>query len=214
MRNLSRLLTNRQIFLLATILVIILSVPSMMCAQMTQQNETPGKTAILFNPLGVLQFGPIFQGEFAIAPNLYLTTHVRFAAFGVVYQAIESDGFEDDVSFGSMAVGGGMKFLMKTPYSPNCFYIGGFAEYGWGATENTEVSRPWKGNDAYFSFISNFGYRWRFPSKFFLNIGVIAGLAPVLKDEWYYVDDPSTIIETDEALWYVAMLELSMGWEF
>ena len=59
----------------------------------------------------------------------------------------------------------------------------------------------------------NFGYRWRYPSGFFLNLGIFAGVVPTIKDTWYYISDPGTKIENVHETLFIGMLELSLGWD-
>ncbi len=171
--------------------------------------------AIQLNPLGFLQFGPTVEGQFEISPNIYLTAHLRYSALGLIYQALESDGFEDDVSFGSAALGAGFIKFFDKYNSPNLWYVGGFAEYGWGATNNSSDAgeHQWEGEDSQFILAGNVGHRWRYPSNFFLNIGAQLGGVVSLKSEWWYLDTPSVINEGDDFGAIFFMLELSLGWE-
>ncbi|MBL7136363.1 MAG: hypothetical protein ISS81_07215 [Candidatus Marinimicrobia bacterium] len=172
------------------------------------------KSAYLFHPLGFLQFGPILEGEFIIVPNTYFTAHFRYSALGFLYQALASEGFENEVSFGSMALGVGIRRFLESPNSPNRFYFAGFAEYGWGGTRgDVDTKWEWEGKNTQIIFASNFGYRWRFPSKFILNLGLMAGVSKGIKDDWWYINNPDYIHEDSPETYFFGMLELSLGWE-
>ena len=172
-----------------------------------------GKSAFLFNPLGFLQFGPILEGEFSLTPDTFFTAHFRYSALGFVYQALESDGFSDGISFTSAALGAGIRKFLENPYSSNRFYLSGAAEYSWGGTSgDVGTNDEWKGKDAQIIFLGNFGHRWRYPSKFFLNLGLIAGFGTDIKDDWWYIREPDHIYKESGAV-FAAMLELSFGWE-
>jgi len=174
-----------------------------------------GKTAFLVNPLGFLQFGPVFSGEFSIASNTFFTAHLRYQALGILYQILARDEIDDYVSFGSMAVGVGMKHFLENPRSPNRFYFGGFAEYGWGGSGgDVDTLWEWKGRNAQINVALNFGHRWRYRSKFLLNVGVLAGTSIEIKDDWWYIDSPSTILEGDPTIYILGWLEFSLGWEW
>lgn len=158
--------------------------------------------------------GPIIEGEYKIAPNSYLTAHLRYSALGLLYQVIASEGFENEVSLGSMALGGGYKKFIEKPNSPNHVYVGGYFEYGWGGTRgDIDTNWEWEGENAQLIIASNFGFRWRYPSKFFLNLGIIAGVAPSIKDDWWYIDNTDEVFEGSLDTYFVGMLELSLGWE-
>lgn len=173
-----------------------------------------GQSAFLFHPLGFLQFGPILEVEYRIESDLYITSHVRFSALGFLYYALASEGFENEVSPGSMALGIGVKKYMDNPNSPNRLYFAGFAEYGWGATRGDIGTQwEWEGKNAQIILASNIGYRFRYPSKFFINLGGMAGVAPGIRDDWWYIDSPGDVYEGSNEINFFGMLELSFGWE-
>ena len=173
-----------------------------------------GKSAFYFNPLGFLQFGPTLGAEFGIVSNTFFDVHLRYSALGVVYQALESDGFEDEVSFGSMAFGAGFKQFIDNPYLPNRFYFGGFIEYGWGGSRgDLDTEWEWEAEDAYIVFLTNFGHRWRFPSRIFVNFGLFAGIVKMTKDEWWETKNPDEVFKDDLAIYFFGMLEFSVGRE-
>jgi|GEM_PF-4474991 len=60
-------------------------------------NPLPRRTFNI-NPLGLLQFGPIVQGEFKINRQGYLVPHIRIPYLGVLYHVINWDDQSDDVS--------------------------------------------------------------------------------------------------------------------
>jgi hypothetical protein len=170
--------------------------------------------SILINPLGFIQFGPIIQGEFKVAPNTLIGPHIRFSGLGLLYHAIVD---YDETSFSSMAVGIGAKQFFGSSQSPHRFYAGGFAEYGWGSGINRETiwnSVSYKYEDAkydhsYISLLSNFGYRWRF-STVFLNVGLIAGMAAEIEDKMNYPH----LEEYSKDIFFLGMAEVSIGFEF
>ncbi len=183
----------------------------------TAQDERRGdelKSGVYFNPLGVLQFGPMAGVELGLASNTHLDAHWRYSALGLIYRAVASDGFEDEVSFSSMAVGGGVKQFLQSGDSRNRYYVGASAEYGWGGTRgNVGTQDEWEGKSAHVVFFGNFGHRWRFPSSFFLNLGLMGGVAKETKDDWWYLDSPSRIIPAEKETYFFGMVEFSLGWE-
>jgi len=60
--------------------------------------------------------------------------------------------------------------------------------------------------------LGNVGYRWRFKSGMFLNLGLYAGPVTTLSDKEYYKSDDSLYDEYSETLFF-GFLELSFGWE-
>ena len=182
----------------------------------TEEEEgKPIRSGILFNPLGFLQFGPIVTGEFKVAPNTVIGPQIRFSGLGILYHVVASDENTNSVDVSSMAIGINFKQFFENPDSPNRFYVGAAFEYGWGGTEGaSDYGRSWEGEHSNWDFMSNFGYRWRFPSNFFLNAGLFAGVAQTTKDDWWYIDSPRIIHSNDTKTYIFGMLELSLGWEF
>ena len=167
--------------------------------------------AIYFNPLGVVQFGPMAGAEIRVLPNIVFDLHLRWAALGLIYQALESEGFEDDVSFASAAAGFGARHFFGTAGSPNRFYVGGVFEYFWGFTSGADEIGDWEGEDAGIVLATNVGYRWIFPSGFFVNVGGFAGFGRDLKNDWWYEGHTSTVFEIPSETTVFGMLEVSFG---
>lgn len=175
-----------------------------------------GSKAFQFNPLGLLQFGPIFEGQFEVSPNMYLTAHWRYSSLGLLYHLIATDGFENDATMGCMAIGAGFLKFLERPNSDNRFYVGTFVEYGWGKVNNSSSpdDKQWETTNSQFIAMASFGYRWRYPSQFILNVGVMAGGFLGLKEDKIKADEPDIVYKQDAPAGIIAMLELSMGWEF
>lgn len=169
-----------------------------------------GSSAFSFNPLGFAQFGPSMHFEIEISPMVYLVPHLRYSKFGLVYNMVVE---YDEIDFSSMAIGVGVKRLFKNPGSINSYYIGSAFEYGWGSGSNDPSYYYEDGESfehSYYTIMSNFGYRWRYESKFFINLGLYAGMTGTITDEKVYPNS----IEYDIGMMVFGMLELSFGWEF
>ncbi|OGU39651.1 MAG: hypothetical protein A2X61_09820 [Ignavibacteria bacterium GWB2_35_12] len=162
-------------------------------------NYQMGNSEFLFNPLGFLQFGPIFEYNFRIGQSFFIGPHFRYSAGGVLYHVVAD--YTEGLDMTSAAVGISMKNFYGA--SQDKFYVGGIIEYGWGGGElyndNNNIQYY---SHTYISLSSNIGYRWRYDSGFFLNVGGIIGIAPQLSNDK----------ETETTI--IAMAELSFGWEF
>jgi len=212
-------ITKGRIFLL-TFLAIALLVPAgtasgQAAADVTSNSKPMGKIALQLNPLGFLQFGPIVGVEFNIASSTFFTTQFRYQALGLLYQAVASEGFENEVTFGSMAVGAGIKHFFNNSRSPHRLYIGLVTEYGWGGTRGSVGTyQEWEGRNAQINVLSNFGYRLRFRSNFFINLGAMAGASIEIKDDWWRINNPNTVFKGDLPVLIIGMLEVAFGWEW
>ncbi len=171
------------------------------------------KSTFNINPLGLLQFGPIFQFEAKIGNNVYLAPHFRYAFAGVLTHLVWTEFEEDsELSAGTAAVGLGIKGFAET--TGNTWYYGGIADLGW-ATARYDVSESSASEEkaTTLSVMANTGYRWRSARGSYVNVGLFLGIASDLKSEERRVDSGTIIDDTKETT-FLAMLELSFGWEF
>ncbi|MEP1094242.1 MAG: hypothetical protein ABJG78_03995 [Cyclobacteriaceae bacterium] len=163
------------------------------------------------NPLGFLQFGPIFQYESKIGPTTYIVPYFRYAFAGVathlVWTAFEEDS---ELSASTAAVGVGVKSFAS---SGDSWYYGGILDFAW-ATARYDVSQPDATEEKATSLglVSNFGYRWRSDHGTYVNVGLLAGASFDLKDEERFIST-GELYSDNSAVGIFGMLELSFGWE-
>ena len=185
--------------------------------QLTLPNvvKTPiGQSEFEINILGLLQFGPIFSYDFNVAADIMVGTHLRLQGIGVLYQLIASKAFEDFAAPWSFALGFQMKYLFPNTLSNNRMFMGFFADFGLGWTSGDfDTSWEWKGNHANLVIALQYGYRWRYPSGFYLNVGIMAGYSLVVWDQWYYLTTPNQYETSTTTNIFFGMLEFSLGWE-
>jgi hypothetical protein len=121
----------------------------------------------------------------------------------------------EEVSMSDMAIGANFKYFLDSSGTGNTLYLGTIMEYGWGSgVDDVGLAREEEGEYSYVSVLGDFGYRWRFRSGFFLNLGVLGGTAFEMKDEGVLVNPPYTKSEYTEDVFLVAMLEFSVGMTF
>ncbi|MDJ1505815.1 hypothetical protein [Xanthocytophaga agilis] len=169
------------------------------------------KRMLGINPLGVLQFGPVFQGEFRLTEQGYLMSHVRIPYLGLLYHIITIGGEENvTVSPLALGLGAGYKSLFLT--QKGAFYIGGLAEYSFGSSTGNDGS-DWESHFSNVALLANGGYRWRWPEKkYVLSLGAYMGAYTALKDEWYYTASPAEP-KDERSTTLLFMIELTFGWE-
>ena len=140
-----------------------------------------GKYAVEVNLLGLLQFGPLARFYFGFGNELFLVPHIRIGFAGALIYLLFDYPLPD--------IGVGATFLWFFPMAmDNRMYAGIFAE----ASLNIEADIVVTGG-------ANAGYRFRFPSGRYWNIGGIAGIS---YNTW------------TEFAFFFGMLELSWGLEF
>ncbi|MCX7038279.1 MAG: hypothetical protein NT005_03990 [Spirochaetes bacterium] len=128
------------------------------------------------SPLGLVQFGPSVVFGFRIAPGFYLTPQLRLPGFGVVYYLV-AQALPSATSLASFAPGLKASYFFKRSGKPNCWYVDGVVAYQFA----------WTDRDLYFGDIGlvchdeelvimmGLGYRWRTPSRLFVDFGFVAG---------------------------------------
>lgn len=177
--------------------------------------EPISKIAISLNPLGFVQFGPVFNGEFRISDDIVINTHIRISVLGMLTYVMKNhpDGLDD---LGGIAYGGGIiKFFGEKKNKP---YAGILFEYDQSSAIYAQYDqREWSQADQAIVFIFNGGYRFRFDGGIFINTGAYLGAAAGVY-EWEFADvtygsyDSSPRIGT--SLTPFGMLDVTLGIEF
>ena len=169
-------------------------------------------TALVFNPLGFLQFGPILDFELRVLPDLLVLGHFRYHSMGVISHVIQ-DQFGSELKMNSIALGAGMRYLFPLSASPNRPYLGFLLENCWAHyIDNVDESDELEGTNTLFIYMVNGGYRWRFADGFLLGVGGYVGQASTLSDTWNYTQKTGSGTGAHVKVFYAA-LELSLGIE-
>ncbi|MDZ7852655.1 MAG: hypothetical protein U5L98_08430 [Halomonas sp.] len=173
----------------------------------------PGSGYVLLNPLGFLQFGPILEGGFRVAGETYVGAHLRFSGMGVLYHVINTDFGSDESSVSPLSIGPAVTFHTLLPYTDtsNRFYAGGALGMDFGWSSGTDSVGDWEARWRSIVLATNFGHRWRNPSGFFINVGLIAGFAVGIESNWNYVDEPDDLQDDGTETTFYGMLEFSLG---
>lgn len=187
------------------------------------QPYDPKRWTLWINPLGFLQFGPTIGTELRVGSNVMVGTHFRYAAMGLMYNAIEG-GYNNEVLQSSGAAGLSLKYHVPLGSKPHSFYYGMFGEYAWGGHDHYEVtgydnstseetlSKVSEARSQSGVLGGTLGMRWWVGSerKVLLNLGVLAGVAREIRDS-------ETIVATNQTREYIhdnvffGMLELGIG---
>lgn len=195
-------------------LVYILLMPNLYA----QKPENPSdlkalpRQTITINPLGVLQFGPIFQGEFKVTQQGYFTSHVRLPYLGVLYHVLNANDDSYEVTVSPVALGLGAGYKSMFPTQKGAWYVGGVFDYSFGSSTGNDGSE-WKSEFSNLALMANGGFRWRWPNKKnIIGVGAYLGYYFALRDEWWYINDPGNTRD-ERSTTSLLMLELSFGWE-
>jgi hypothetical protein len=198
---------------------VVIALCALSAPTYAQSRDELGRFEFDFNPVGFLQFGPIANLGVRLGPVTFIDFHFRYSYAGLLYQVIETDGFNDTASMNCGGVGGRINNVIKLSGSPHAWYIGALGEYTWGGSEVTGTGRngydvtydrTWEG----YAIAIHGGFRWRFSSGFYMNLGAIVGIHnqhtasfnyPIMG--YYKEDNP-------EGVRIFGMLEFALGVEF
>ena len=72
----------------------------------------------------------------------------------------------------------------------------------------------WQGTNSHIELGFGAGYRWRFPSRFFVDVGGLVGLGIGVSDSWYYTSNPSSMQHNALKEYFLGALQVHVGWEF
>lgn len=176
-----------------------------------------GNASFYLHPLGLVQFGPILGFEIGTGSNAVLDLHMRYSPLGLAHWAIATEGFSKDktLSFASMAVGAGMRYLFPVKRFAHRPYTGVFMEYGWDIhSGNKGDYYEWEGESTYLVAAGEGGFRWRIGESFFVGLGLMAGAVFVITDDWWYTNPELQADPSDPEVYPFAMLSFVLGWEF
>jgi hypothetical protein len=180
-------------------------------------NSRPFRMGFYAEPLGIVQFGPHLGAEMTIANHLIIDGHLRFSAIGLLMRVVTRDdkeGLPNKVT--GIGFGGGLKFLTSSRIGG--FYIGGMCEID-SQTETYAEGEAWVWESKQNMIIPmvSLGYKFRFPSGFYINTGGNLGAAVITDASWHYLKNyksDSSIHPDDTGVNPFGMLEVAFGIEF
>ena len=172
-----------------------------------------GSWYLQFDPLGFLQIGPSAEVGLRVASGTLIGAALRVEGLGLLYQDIATSGFENDASLLSTAVD--VLFYQLFPAAgTNRWYLQGMIGYGWGWTSGTNYIGAWQGSNSHIELGVGAGYRWRYNSRFFLDVGGLAGLGIGVTDSWYQTSTPNNVNNNALNEYFLGALQVHVGWEF
>jgi hypothetical protein len=182
-----------------------------------------GRFEFEFNPVGFFQFGPMVDLGVRVGPVTYIDAHFRYPYLGVVYQVIETNVFKDTPLLNCGAVGVRINNVIRLRGSLNAWYFGAVGEYNWGGTEVSKSGTSWLlpvGNITYtrkwqgFVIALRAGFRWRWASGFYMNLGLIAGIFDQYRASYNIPALGYPLRPDPKGVIGIGMIEFSLGAEF
>lgn len=177
----------------------------------TSGDELP-RSSFNINPLGLLQFGPIFQYEGRVGERLYITPYFRYAYAGVLTHLLWT-GFEEESALSPASAGVGFGLKSFAASTGNTWYYGGALDIHW-TKANYDIGEEYETEEKGIGLapVFNVGHRWRSDHKTYVNVGLFAGVGFPLNQEERYVGT-GELESTGGETTIFAMFELSFGWE-
>jgi len=178
--------------------------------------ELPGFT-MNFNLIGVALYGPIIQAEFKLASRLYLVPMLRYSYAGIASN-YEWTNFENDSKYypSSGAIGIGLKGCIPIKSKRQLIYYGLFGEFiHEKGLHNMNSSYEYEQTRMAAAVYGNLGYRWNSRKNFYLNLGILPGIAFDLKNEGFYNTGASEGLlfpDVEKKNRIIGMIDFSFGW--
>ncbi len=177
----------------------------------------PGLT-LNINPVGAALYGPIVQAEIKLTNPIALVPWIRYSYAGMV-STYQWTNFENDSEYSpsSVAVGLGLKkFISAKPRKNNVYYGGAVEFIHEKGLHNTYDPRYEYEQIRYAAAAyGNVGYRWKFKRSFYLNLGILPGVAFDIKNKGYYSQGASEGLEYDDysTISFIGQIDCSFGWD-
>lgn len=174
-----------------------------------------GLFQVSFNPMGFLQFGPIFEASLRAWGETYLGASIRLSGLGLAYHLVNMD-FEESYSVSLLSFGPALNSTSLFEYSdtPHRFYFSTYLGADFGGGSGSDGVGDWE--DEWFSVIPAIGggHRWRTGRGFFVNLGLMAGAVIGVTYHWYYTAEPDLLYDQGDTWSFpFFMLEISLGRE-
>jgi hypothetical protein len=166
----------------------------------------------MVDPLGFIQLGPYIEYGFSIGPTLTIGAGLRIDGLGLLYRALANTDGSTSVSIACIS-GSVTSSQFFRSIGMNRWYITEAIEYGRGSSTSTYYIGDYTSYWALLKAYLGFGYRWRNPSKFFLDLGVLAGVAITMDNYYIYDSSPNSKHYTDTLSFGAGMIQLHLGWE-
>jgi len=170
------------------------------------QNTMLGRIGIGFQPLGFLQFGPVVNAEVRLGKNFVIGPQFRYTPLGLLFNVVN----DFDNTMQCYGIGGTVRHFPAAGKKNKFYYgVGAEYEYGWCRDEG-----DWYGENKGIVSMINIGYRWRYNSGFYMNLGLFTGAYINIFDKWTGYEDLS--IHHDESGYarFFGYLEFTLGLEF
>jgi hypothetical protein len=132
-----------------------------------------GSQYFLIDPLGFLLMGPSIEYGFKILPSVTLGVDVIANGLGLLFQSFVTSQGGPSLSAASMSFGLTSDQFFASR-GPNHWYLEELVDYG------TLYQTDGSSATAIFIALGGVGYRWRFPSGFFIDLaGLFGGVVPL-----------------------------------
>ncbi len=150
--------------------------------------------SIYLDALGFLQMGPVIGTDFNIGKENLLGIQFRLTGVGLLYTLIQPTAYW-------YSMGPAITYTKLFPFKKNNnrFYLCGLV--------GTNLAFDQRFFALNLIIAVRSGYRWRFDSKLFLNLGLWVGIAPNLYHKVYYFSVGTF------PTWIFGGLEFSIGFE-
>jgi hypothetical protein len=187
--------------------------------------ETPekvGKYHIWTNPIGIFTLGPTIGAGVRLGNNFVAGMQVRFLGVGLIMNMVTRlENYDESFSEAwvapyNTAIGTEFSYLIPCRSSADRIRVGLDMSIGltWIGEIFEKSKESWTAYDGFLLTLVHAGYRWRFPSGFFVELGGRFGIGVLLWSAWWYDERPDEIYRDDYPYRYpIGSFDLVLGIE-
>lgn len=180
------------------------------------KDHDPFKIGFYFQPLGIVQFGPIIGLTTTVNTNFIFEGYARLAGYGLLMYVshIDNDGDLPEKVEG-MGYGFGFKYLFRR--EKGGFYLGPFVDFHHSLAKFNigDDDWEWYSENRSLVLMANGGYKFISSSGFFVQTGLFLGTAIPTYSEWWYTNpEKDTKKPNDTNVKPFGFLEVTIGIEF
>lgn len=171
---------------------------------------------INFNLLNIALYGPMVQLEAKLGGKSFLVPFIRYSYAGVI-STYQWTNFEDDSQYDPASIAGGLGYKAFLPLSnrKHFLYYGAFGEFiHEKGLHNMGTEYEYRQKRLAVAVYGNLGYRWNLKKSFYLNLGIMPGIAFDIENEGLYNTGASEgLLYGDyKKNQFIGMIDFSFGW--
>lgn len=171
------------------------------------------------NLLDAAMYGPIIAMEFKISHPNVIMPWFRYSYAGVLSQ-YQWTNFDSTSKYSPTSLALGLeykRYLMTSSRNTQIYYGPAIEMIHEKGLHNIDPQYDYEYEQIRWAIAGyvNFGYKFKFKNNFFMNLGILPGVAFDIKNTGYYTTGASEGLEYDtfNSISFIGMIDFAFGWE-